>query len=1122
MGVFQVGGNGAQAAGSRLINAVSGSTTGGTLSLGQTAYAGSTTNYGYHGLGPAAIAAGAAYSSLTFNDVTANPTQASTFKGDSRAYGGSGGYSEPNSAPGGAAFAAANLAGAHYVSAYAKARGGYGGKSYLGSPAAAGTATAVSTATSTTTGSDGVKARAMAHGGYGASDFSGLGAGAEGVGGAATANATATENSATGGVAYAAASAFGAQGGSAGGSRRVGGTGGIASGTTASATGSSVNVSAVQTSGGGGRGQFGGSDSVADGGAGADSTLTNAVSGTSNGGYIKLYQHATGGIGGPSVGAWPARDGFSLFGGTGGAGGAATSDLTLSDNGTIKASSLTGQARADGGAGGYTVFGSDGGAAGGAEASIYLAGANAVTATARAFGGGGGPVLAASGYAGTQGTGNAGTAGAATASSVAKSSSASQAVKSYSRAYGGAGGYGFGAGKSASAGGRAQSEADSYSAAGIGTSALSNAYAKGGYGRSGGGGATSSAGGSAFAFAHTRAINSGPSATPTATAKAVGGAGPTQGDGTASASAVSTNGTRATAIATATGSISTANSAAATYSSGIVTKVAAGTVGTGGGTIVANSAAQLGGFSGLGGVGNYAGIVGLPDASTVGTVLASNPNLQAAFGGPSALVLGEGSEGSFAASTTTGLQVYFSSITWTLDTTTLTGDVIAGLVSSQAFGAGFSSLVFDAYVGSYAALHQTFTTVASAQSFFTDNAIDLGALPPVEYPFVEFQFTLYTSTTGQGFGEEFLLGTAACFCPGTLIRTTAGEVAIEHLAPGDLVQTADGATRPIRWIGRRRLDLRRHPEPDQAQPIRIRADAFADGVPRRDLLLSPDHAVLWRDALVPVRLLVNGASIIREDSCHRVTYYHLELDTHDILLAENLPAESYLDTGNRGLFENADAPLILHPDFESGQERRVAESCRPFADTPTLVEPIWRRLAARAVALGFALPPDAPTTRDPNLCVIIDSRVFKPVAIEGATLIFVLPRSDRTLRLVSRSARPCDTCPRVEDRRRLGVMLSRLTVSRDGSAEPIPLDHPDLAEGWWAVERDGTSMWRWTNGDATLIVPGADRRPVVLTATVSGTVDYPLSNTPAPAVEHSNTAPRSARVASPHRMIVAL
>jgi hypothetical protein len=106
----------------------------------------------------------------------------------------------------------------------------------------------------------------------------------------------------------------------------------------------------------------------------------------------------------------------------------------------------------------------------------------------------------------------------------------------------------------------------------------------------------------------------------------------------------------------------------------------------------------------------------------------------------------------------------------------------------------------------------------------------------------------------------------------------------------------------------------------------ITLGAFGPDLPRRDLFLSPDHAVYLRGVLVPIRLLINGRTIAQVP-VDKVTWYHVELSRHDVLLAEGLPAESYLDTGNRGMFENGGQPLMLHPDMAevNDQARREAE-----------------------------------------------------------------------------------------------------------------------------------------------------------------------------------------------------
>jgi hypothetical protein len=121
--------------------------------------------------------------------------------------------------------------------------------------------------------------------------------------------------------------------------------------------------------------------------------------------------------------------------------------------------------------------------------------------------------------------------------------------------------------------------------------------------------------------------------------------------------------------------------------------------------------------------------------------------------------------------------------------------------------------------------------------------------------------------------------------------------------------------RPVRWIGRRWIDLAQHPRPEAARPIRIRRGAFSEGVPDRDLLLSPDHAIYAEGVLIPVRWLVNERTVVPARRMRHVEYFHVELDQHAILLAVGMPA--YPDTGDRSTFENGGAALELYPDLAS-------------------------------------------------------------------------------------------------------------------------------------------------------------------------------------------------------------
>jgi hypothetical protein len=183
----------------------------------------------------------------------------------------------------------------------------------------------------------------------------------------------------------------------------------------------------------------------------------------------------------------------------------------------------------------------------------------------------------------------------------------------------------------------------------------------------------------------------------------------------------------------------------------------------------------------------------------------------------------------------------------------------------------------------------------------------------------------------------------ACFAAGTRIATETGAVAVEHLREGDRVRTHFAGTAVVRWIGHRRVDCARHPDPASVQPLRVRAHAFGPGLPSRDLLISRDHALFVDGHLIPARYLEDGDAIARVP-LSAVTYFHVELDRHDVLFAEGLPAESYLETGQRSAFANGGAIVQAHPDFAA--RVREAEGCAPFAVTGPAVAAARARLGS--------------------------------------------------------------------------------------------------------------------------------------------------------------------------------
>lgn len=177
-----------------------------------------------------------------------------------------------------------------------------------------------------------------------------------------------------------------------------------------------------------------------------------------------------------------------------------------------------------------------------------------------------------------------------------------------------------------------------------------------------------------------------------------------------------------------------------------------------------------------------------------------------------------------------------------------------------------------------------------------------------------------TGTLSDKYALAFApLATVACFCAGARILTARGEVPVERLGPDDRVVTISGRLVRVRFVGHCRVR-------GGERPVRIAAHAFGAGTPHRALFLSSDHAVAIDGAdgpaLVPVRHLVNGATIAFTPVVAPCTYSHVELDRHELILAEGLPVESYLDTGNRHVFDNASPTRYwLDPASRSGGDR---------------------------------------------------------------------------------------------------------------------------------------------------------------------------------------------------------
>jgi len=317
-----------------------------------------------------------------------------------------------------------------------------------------------------------------------------------------------------------------------------------------------------------------------------------------------------------------------------------------------------------------------------------------------------------------------------------------------------------------------------------------------------------------------------------------------------------------------------------------------------------------------------------------------------------------------------------------------------------------------------------------------------------------------------------------CFAAGTRVLTDRGEVAVEHLTEGDMVMTLVGdrqVPQPVKWIGHRRIDLTQHRQPNLAAPVRVCRGALGDNMPARDLVLSPDHCLFIDGKLIPAKLLINDLTIVQELGTRVVNYYHIELAHHAVLLAEGAPAESYLDTGNRAFFSNAGLALVLHPEFQVNAHLQCwqTDACAPLTVSREAVKPIWQSLVDRAESLGYQRAEYAMTT-DPELRLVADGRVIRPLSSDGNRYVFTLPAEVSSVRLVSRASVPSSFEAYVDDWRRLGVAIRRIVVRDSTGLTEIPPDHPGLTRGWYLVEQDDATMWRWMNGDAVLPIQSAE------------------------------------------------
>ncbi|HQT83659.1 MAG: hypothetical protein B7Z58_10485 [Acidiphilium sp. 37-64-53] len=345
----------------------------------------------------------------------------------------------------------------------------------------------------------------------------------------------------------------------------------------------------------------------------------------------------------------------------------------------------------------------------------------------------------------------------------------------------------------------------------------------------------------------------------------------------------------------------------------------------------------------------------------------------------------------------------------------------------------------------------TLTTVAAPGTGTVDTSgsynVDTGLASTADIQ--DSSTTPITVSVNEAVGVDLTV----CFLEGTRLLGLYGDIAVEDMEPGDRLITDSGAMRPVKWVGRRTIDATRHPRPETVWPIRIEAGAIDHGLPDRTLYLSPDHALFIDGCLIPAKILINGRSIVQEPR-DRISYFHVELETHDILLAESLPVESYLETGNRNFFENSGAAMVLHPHMAQAQRR--AEGCAPFLESGDVVTRIRDRLLDRLSKLR--------QTQDYRLGAVTDQGALPVTMVDSRTYRIDLIQPGANVVLISSAMVPAEHDAASRDRRRLGLDIASLEVETAGGSRTIKLDEPNLRSGWHNDE----DTHRWTNGEALI------------------------------------------------------
>lgn len=334
---------------------------------------------------------------------------------------------------------------------------------------------------------------------------------------------------------------------------------------------------------------------------------------------------------------------------------------------------------------------------------------------------------------------------------------------------------------------------------------------------------------------------------------------------------------------------------------------------------------------------------------------------------------------------------------------------------------------------------------------------------------------VFSLTPGQSVASSSLYSNSdwtdihLCFLSDTLIATPSGTTAVENLQIGDeIIAYIDGqeVVRHVTWAGHAHCNVQPHLFEDAAgYPVRVLKNAISDGVPFKDMLITSEHSLYFNGKFVPSRMLVNGRSIFYDKTITSYDYYHIETETHSVIMADGMLTESYLDTGNRQAFRQKGNVILL------GGARNLTwnDAAVPLDVSRDVVEPLFRRIEARAEAVGYPVQTEAPgLTHEADLHLVTDTgAVIRQARKQNDCAVFMIPTGVQSVRIVSNISRPYDVIgPFVDDRRHFGVAVGKITLFEHNREHTLAVHLQKQAlDGWNTLEEDDS---RWTAGNALL------------------------------------------------------